>query len=108
MLSVGAPSPSPDCLAAVEDCVSNLCKSQQAIYSAVCGGEDNVHTLYLVLGTGDAAQSYWWNYKSNDCIFFGGSGHKAIQFDYTWVLHASNAITEARAWSKAYVSDKES
>lgn len=55
MLSVGAPSPSPDCLAAVDDCLSNLCKSQQAIYSAVCGGEDNVHTLYLVLGTGDTA-----------------------------------------------------
>ncbi|XP_075874525.1 GDNF family receptor alpha-like [Nelusetta ayraudi] len=40
MLSVGAPSPSPDCLAAVDDCLSNLCKSQQAIYSAVCGDED--------------------------------------------------------------------
>lgn len=53
MLSVGVPSPSSDCLAAVDDCLSNLCKSQQAIYSAVCGGEDNVRALYLVQGTGD-------------------------------------------------------
>lgn len=52
MLSVGVPSPSSDCLD-VDDCLSNLCKSQQAIYSSVCGGEDNVRALYLVQGTGD-------------------------------------------------------
>lgn len=54
MLSVSVPPPSSDCLAAVDDCLSNVCKSQQAIYS-VCGGEDTVGTLHFVLGTGDMA-----------------------------------------------------
>lgn len=53
MLSVGVPPPSSDCLADVDDCLSNVCKSQQAIYTAVCGGIDNVRTLHSELGTGD-------------------------------------------------------
>lgn len=106
MFSISMTSPSSDCSPAVDDCLSNLCKSQQAFHSGACGGEDYVNTLHFAAGDREhgvillvALQQQWlyflWRLRAwSDSIRLHS------------VLHALNTITEARAWSKAYGSEE--
>lgn len=106
IFSISMTSPSSDCSPAVDDCLSNLCKSQQVFHSGACGGEDYVNMLHFAAGDQEhgvillvALQQQWlyflWRLRAwSDPIRLHS------------VPHALNAITEARAWSKVYVSEE--
>lgn len=106
IFSISMTSPSSDCSPAVDDCLSNLCKSQQAFHSGACGGEDYVYTLHFVAGNRErgvillvALQQQWLYF-----LLRLRAWSDSIRLHS--VLHALNTITEARAWSKVCVSEE--
>lgn len=106
IFSISMTFPSSDCSSAVDDCLSNLCKSQQAFHSGACGGEDYVNTLHFAAGDRQygvillvALQQQWLYFL---CRLRAWS----VSIWLHSVLHALNTITEARAWSKVYVSEE--
>lgn len=99
-------SPSSDCSPAVDDCLSNLCKSQQASHSGACGGEDYVNTLHFAAGDREHGVILLVALPQQWLYFFW---RLRAWSDSIWlhsVLHALNTITEAGAWSKVYVSEE--
>lgn len=65
-------TPLSDCLASVDICMSDLCRSQGTFSNSICGGKDSINSLFLMKAIVDTVLSFRWCYTSNDCISFGG------------------------------------
>lgn len=92
-------TPSSDCLASVDACMSNLCKSQQALYRSICGGKDDMDFLLLHLGHGAILLVALWKQWLH-FLWRLRTWRKSIKLQL--FLHGLNAIAEAIPCSELY------